>query len=87
MTLVICELFGLSALVLRQYMHDAQGLRTIGGLAQFCAFLLALVSMALLPVVYRVRRVPPPLTLVVFAVIAAGVPLVVAGWQVLGLVK
>jgi hypothetical protein len=76
-TLVICELFCLSALVVRHFVHDAQGVRTIVGLSQFCALVLAFASLALLPVVYRVRRVPPPLPLAVFALIAAGVPLAV----------
>jgi hypothetical protein len=82
-TLVICEMLGLSAAVAGRFSQDAGGLRMIAGLAQFCALVLAVLSLALLPVVYRVRRVAPPRPLVAFAVIAASLPPIVAVWQVL----
>jgi hypothetical protein len=82
-TLVICEMVGLSATVAGRFTQDPRGVRMISGVAQFCALVLSVLSLALLPVVYRARGVPPPLPLVVFAVIAASLPLIVAGWQVL----
>jgi hypothetical protein len=82
-TLVICELIWLGLIVFLWLARADAGARPIVGLVQFCCFALAVVSIALLPVVYRARRMPPPRAFVAFAAIAAGVPFFVAIWQIL----
>ena len=69
---------GLMALAARVYVlarPGAERMRALEELALFAACVIGLVSLALLPVVYRVRRRPPPLAIVIFAVIAAAAPL------------
>ena len=80
-TLVICELMGLLAFLYARNAPAAQGAWTLAGLAQFCALVLAIVSLILLVVVYRVRRIRPPIGYVVFAGVAAALPFVTAAWN------
>jgi hypothetical protein len=84
MSLVICELMALAAVVVLRFRPAAETVRTLIGLAHFCAVVLAIVSLSLLPVVYRIRRARPPRAFVAFALAAAAVPFVVAIWRGLG---
>jgi hypothetical protein len=54
-----------------------QGLLTFRGLLLFSGASLGVLGLALLPVVFQVRRTPPPRGLAVFAACLAAVPLVV----------
>lgn len=81
-TLVICEFVGLAAVLYVRTDPQAEGARTLAGLAQFCALVLAVVSLVLMAVVLRTRRVRPPAGYLVFATVAAAVPFVTAVWSV-----
>lgn len=82
-TLVICEVFVLSLLVYVRFKPNAAGMLALVGFFQFSSLVLAVVAVALLPVVYRVRRSRPPRAVVVFALFAASVPFLVAAWRAL----
>lgn len=82
-TLVLCELLELGSALYAHFEPEAEAARALAGVAQFCSMVLAIVSLAVLPVVYRVCRVLPPRPFIAFAVVAASVPFVVTVWQVL----
>lgn len=82
-TLVICELMGLAAVIYMRMAPQAEGARSLAGVAQFGALVLAVLSLILMVIVYRVRRVPPPVGYVAFAGVVAVLPFVTAAWNVL----
>ena len=57
---------------------DNQTALTFARLLHFSAIVTAFISLAMLPVVLKVRREPPPLSVAVFAVIVAALPIVAA---------
>ena len=68
MTALACEL-GLCAALWLEKMHpDAQPIHALTGLLLFAGALIGLLSLVLLPFVVRMRRVPPPTGVMVFAV-------------------
>jgi hypothetical protein len=81
MTLLICEVMGLFALAYLRFNPAADGVRSLLGLTFFTALVLAILSLGLLPAVYRVRPVPPPRSFVLFAGVLAAIPIFVAIWS------
>jgi hypothetical protein len=78
MTTLVCSAMALLVwLVVRERADNAVGLMFAGYL-HFAAVATAFVSLALLPAVYKVRRDPPPTSIVLFALLAAALPIVAA---------
>ncbi len=76
MTTLVCA--GMALLVwlaVRERAENAVGLMFAGYL-HFASLATAFVSLALLPAVYKVRRDPPPPSIVAFALLAAALPIV-----------
>ena len=81
--LVVCELMGLAAVLYIRSAPDAAGVRSLAGAAQVCALTLAVICLTLMVVVYRVRRVRPPVAYTAFAVVVTLVPFIAAAWNAL----
>lgn len=78
MTTLLCE-FGWLAVtwLVRAQPEPMAQLEVLGGMLLFAALVLGLLSLAMLPFVWRMRRVPPPPGVTVFAVVVAVIPLLV----------
>ena len=75
MQVLLCELV---TVAFRWYFLTHPEQQTIGALADvlyLCAALGGCISLLLLPVVWRMRRVKPPMGITVFAVVAAALPI------------
>ena len=78
MTTLVCTAMALLVwLAVRERPENSVGLMFAGYL-HFAAVAAAFVSLALLPAVYKVRRDAPPTSIVVFALLAASLPIVAA---------
>ena len=76
---LVCVLMAVAARLLIWAQPDSDKLPVLEAFTLFAACVIGAVSLVLVPIVYRVRRIPPPLGLVVFGVIVAAAPwLVVA---------
>lgn len=76
---LVCVLMAIAARLFIWAQPDSEKLPVLEAFALFAAGVIGVVSLVLLPIVYRVRRIPPPIGVVVFAVIVAASPwLVVA---------
>ena len=69
-----CTLMAVAARLLLWALPNADKLPVLEAFALFAACVVGVVSLVLLPVVYRVRRIPPPMGLVVFGVMVAAAP-------------
>ena len=81
---VACDLAAVAAHVYLLFNPGAKWAGMFSGLMLLSGALIGVGSLALLPVVYRLRRAPPPLGFVVFAVCAAAAPilaLVARAWM------
>jgi len=79
-TLTTLFLTGLITLLAHFYVAshpEAQKMAFLGGIMQFAGALIGAISLALLPVVYRVRKVAPPKGLTLFGVCLALAPILV----------
>ncbi len=79
-----CDLAAVAAHV---YLLRNPGVRSVAVLGQLMLFggaVIGVASLILLPVVYRVRRVPPPTGFTVFAACAAAAPLLALAARALG---
>lgn len=72
-----CVLMALAARLLSWAQPNSERLPVLQEFALGSACLIGAVSLLLVPVVYKVRRIPPPLGLAVFGVIAAAAPWIV----------
>jgi hypothetical protein len=72
---VACDLAAVAAHVYLLYNPTEKRAGMFGGLMLLSGALIGAGSLALLPVVYRLRRTPPPTGFVVFAVCAAAAPI------------
>lgn len=73
---VACDVAAVAAHVYFLVTPAAKSAGLFGGLMLLSGALIGVASLGMLPVVYRVRRTPPPTGFVVFAVCAAVAPLV-----------
>jgi hypothetical protein len=74
LTATVCELGVLAARLYFNWHPDAAGVGTAGELLLFSSAIVGLVVLALIPVVYKVRRVRPPTAVTAFAVIVGVLP-------------
>jgi hypothetical protein len=74
LTATVCELGVLAARLYFLWHPDATVIGTAGELLLFASAIIGLVTLALIPVVYRVRRVKPPSPVTAFAVAVGIVP-------------
>lgn len=75
MTSLMCQLAAVGAQVLLWWDPEAKPLSLFGQWMLWCAALVGVLALLLLPVVYRARRVLPPTGLTVFAVCVAIAPI------------
>ena len=74
---VLGEVGGLAARAVMYFTGAFDWLNVLSGLLLMIACVTGLVSLALLPLVYRWRRVPPPWPIVRFSIVAAILPFVI----------
>ena len=74
-TVLLCDLACVAATFYVNANPEAKRMLILQALLLFAGGVVGIVSLALLPIVYRVRSVPPPRGLVVFGVCVAGAPL------------
>jgi hypothetical protein len=72
---VVCDLAAIAANVYLLRNPDAKGAQAFGGLMLFGGAVVGVASLALMPVVYRLRKTPPPTGFAVFAACAAAAPI------------
>lgn len=71
-------LFEVATVAFRWYFHanpDNKQLGAFADLLYLCTVLGGCISILLLPIVWKVRRVKPPIPIVLFALAAAGLPI------------
>ena len=74
-TVLLCDVAAAAAYLYTQSNPQARGMIMLRELLLLAAAIIGFVSLALLPIVFRVRRMPPPSGLTVFAVCAASAPI------------
>jgi hypothetical protein len=74
---LVCALMAGAARLLFWAQPDSEMLPVLEAFAFMSAVVIGIASLLLLPIVYKVRRIPPPLGLAVFGAIVAASPLVV----------
>lgn len=74
-TLLMCNVAAVAAQLYARRHPQARGVLMLGEMLLLAGAVIGVASLALLPVVYRVRRVPPPRGLAVFAVCMAAAAL------------
>ena len=74
---VLCEVGGLAARAVMYFTGTNRTLDVLSGLLLLISSVTGLVSLGLLPLVYRWRHVPPPWPIVRFAIVAALLPFVI----------
>jgi len=74
-TLLLCNLAAILAHVYVAQHPDAKLMALLKELMLFAGSVVGIVSLLMLPVLYRVRRVAPPRGLVVFGVCVAAAPI------------
>jgi len=74
-TLLLCDLSAVAAHVFVVQYPDAQRMAQLRELLLFAGSVVGVLSLLLLPVLYRIRRVPPPTGLVVFGACVAVAPI------------
>ena len=74
-TVLLCDIAVVFGHLLARQWPEQRGLTMFRELMQFAATAVGAASLVLLPVVYRVRRVPPPTGFVVFGVCVAVAPM------------
>jgi hypothetical protein len=79
----VCELGVLAARLYFTWHHDAAVIGTAGELLLFASAIIGLITLALIPVVYNVRRVKPPSPVTVFAVAVGVIPWLILFRQLL----
>ena len=75
MTVLLCDVGAMLALVYAARRPDLPGVAMLGRLLLFAGAVVGFLSLSLLPIVYRLRRTPPPRGLAVFGVCIAAAPL------------
>ena len=77
-TVLLCNVAAVLAHFYVRWNPQARGMAVLGELMLFAGAVVGVVSLALLPIVYRLRRVPPPRGFTVFAACAALAPILAA---------
>lgn len=75
MMTLVCQLGAMGTNWYVQYDGGAERIEVLSGLLLFSALVLGAISLLLMPVVWRSRRVPPPRAIAIFAVVVAAAPL------------
>jgi hypothetical protein len=74
LTATVCELGVLAARLYFAWHPNATVIGTAGELLLFASAIIGLITLALIPVVYRVRRIKPPTSVTAFAVTIGLIP-------------
>lgn len=74
---LVCALMAGAARLLYWAQPESEMLPVLEEFAFMSAVVIGIVSLLLLPLVYKVRRIPPPLGLAVFGAVVAAAPLIV----------
>lgn len=74
-TVVLCDLVAVAAHLYVAAFPAAPRMQLLEGLMLFGGSVIGVVCLALVPVVYRVRRLPPPPGIVIFGVLVALAPI------------
>jgi hypothetical protein len=74
-TALLCDAAAVFGYLLALAWPNERGLSVFHELMLFAATVAGVVSLLMLPVVFRMRRVPPPIGLVIFGVFAAVAPM------------
>jgi hypothetical protein len=84
----ICLMSEIGAIVCRhvllRFWPESDALQAVFELLNFSSLVIGLVSLALLPIVLKVRQVVPPLPVTLIAVAISAAPLVVRLWRFAG---
>jgi hypothetical protein len=78
MTTLVCAAVALLVWLVVRERPDSGSAMVLVRLLHFSAVVTACVSLALLPAVIKIRREPPPLSLVVFSAMVAALPILAA---------
>lgn len=73
-TALICQLVALGVWGVFQGRIDAEQALIFARYLHFSALVIGLISLALMAIALRVRRVPPPRSIIVFSTLVAGIP-------------
>ena len=82
-TVLLCEAAAVLAYLSARLDPPAERIQLLGQWLLLASALIGCISLALLPAVYRMRRVLPPLGFTVFAICAAAAPIVAVIAQLL----
>jgi pimeloyl-ACP methyl ester carboxylesterase len=74
-TVLLCDVGAMLALLYAARHPDLRSVAMLGQLLLFAGAVVGFLSLSLLPIVFRLRRTPPPRGLTVFAVCTAAAPL------------
>lgn len=77
LTSLICQVAAIAANWISLASPRLGGLKNFGAMLFFAATVIGLVVVALIPVLYKVRKTPPPKAIVGFAIVVAIAPWVV----------
>ncbi len=77
LTATMCQLGVVAARLYFAWHPDATVIGTAGELLLFASAIIGLVTLALIPVVYKVRRIKPPTAVTAFAIVIGVGPLAV----------
>jgi hypothetical protein len=75
LTTLICEVAAALLYLFAGLRPVSVQLRTLTGLFHFAALIVGLVALVMIPVLFKVRREPPPPAIVTLAVVIGGLPL------------
>jgi hypothetical protein len=78
MTTLVCAVVAALVWLVMRERAEAASAMVLVRLLHFSAVVTACISLALLPVVIKIRREPPPVSLVLFAAIVAALPILAA---------
>jgi hypothetical protein len=74
-TVLLCDIAAVAAYLYTQAYPHARSMVLLRELLLIAAAIIGFISLAMLPIVFRVRRAPPPSGVTVFAVCAGAAPI------------
>jgi hypothetical protein len=78
MTTLVCEVGYFVVTMISSWQGDVQWLELLAGVLMFAALIVGLASVALLVLVHRMRKSPPPMPIVAFSLLVGLTPVLVA---------